>query len=103
MVLQQIVRSLFFSAAVGLCLVGCDKDSRYDYDNGYEAAWDESAEPSWYSSKEYKDGYEQGKEDAEVYDMGYFDGYNKEKCAYPKDPDYMDGFKDGVKTRNRSW
>jgi len=32
-----------------------------------------------------------------MYDEGYYDGYNKKKCAYPNDPDYMDGYKDGKK------
>lgn len=85
--------------AFAVCLIGCDSDRRYDYDNGYEAAWDESEEPSWYSSHKYKDGYEQGKIDSAYYDDGYYDGRNNKKCAFPKDPDYMDGYKDGCKDK----
>ena len=89
MLLRQIVLVL----AVFFCVTGCN-GSR-EYDNGYEAAWDGAEEPSWYSSKEYKEGYEQGKEDSEVYDMGFSDGYNDEECVYPEDPDYLEGYKDG--------
>jgi len=85
-------------------LTSCDDNSRYDYDYGYEAAWDGEKEPSRFSSQQYRDGYEQGMQDAAMYDDGYYDGYNKKKCAYPKDPDYMDGFKDGCKRRKGgSW
>lgn len=88
--LNIILLSLLFS---------CENTDAYKYEKGYEAAWNVANEPSWYSSKEYKNGYEQGQQDAEYYDMGFGDGYDKEKCIYPKDPDYMDGYKDGVKRR----
>lgn len=89
----------FLLLIIGLFITGCDSNSGYEYDNGYESAWNEEKAPTRWSSKEYKEGYEQGLQDAAMYDEGYYDGYNKKKCAYPNDPDYMDGYKDGKKRR----
>lgn len=86
--------------AIGLVWYGCGSNDRYDYDKGYEAAWNGEDEPGMFSSKKYGAGYQQGLEDAAAYDDGYYDGYNKNKARCPKDPDYMDGFKDGCKNRN---
>lgn len=91
--------SFFSLIFVGVLLTSCDGNNGYDYDNGYESAWEEKGAPTRFSSQQYRDGYEQGLQDAAMYDEGYYDGYNKIKCAYPKDPDYMDGFKDGKKRR----
>lgn len=93
---------LFFLAIVpvfSLLLTGCDGNSGYDYDSGYESAWEEGSAPTRFSSQQYRDGYEQGLQDAAMYDEGYYDGYNKKRCAYPNDPDYMDGYRDGKKRR----
>lgn len=89
---------ILFFLLVAIC--SCGKKSS-DYDKGYEAAWDESDKPNWFSSKEYREGYEQGIDDADAYDSGYYDGFNKKKCTYPKDRDYMDGYKDGSSARKR--
>lgn len=86
--------------SVGMLFCGCGSDDRYDYDKGYESAWDGDDKPSMFSSKNYKEGYRQGQDDAAMYEDGYYDGYNKKKARHPKDPDYMDGFKDGCKIRN---
>ena len=84
---------------IGFGVSSCGNNSGYEYDNGYEAAWNEDGEPTMFSSKDYREGYQQGLEDADVYDEGYYDGYNKKKSKYPKDHDYMDGYKDGKKDR----
>lgn len=84
---------------IGIVLYGCDGSNSYDYNTGYEAAWNEDNQPNIFSSKKYIDGYQQGLEDAAMYDDGFYDGYNKKKARYPKDQDYMDGFKDGNKNR----
>lgn len=99
MVLQQIIKSLLLLPLLGVCLVGCNSNSGCDYDNGYESAWEGVSAPTRFSSQQYRDGYEQGLQDAAMYDAGYYDGYNKEKCAYPRDPDYMDGYTVGKKRR----
>ena len=91
--------SCFVLMSIGLLLCSCGNDDRYDYDKGYEAAWNGENEPGYLSSKKYGAGYQQGIEDAAAYDDGYYDGYNKKKARYPNDPDYMDGFKDGCKSR----
>ncbi len=83
--------------AFGLLLSGCDDCSQND--RGYDAAWNGEGAPSWSSSKEYREGYEQAAVDAEMYDDGYYDGFNGHGPKYSKDPVYMDGFKDGKKRR----
>ena len=91
---------LFSTILLGVCLAGCDSDqSGSNYDNGYEAAWNEEGEPSMFSCNGYREGYQQGLIDAAMYDEGYYDGYNKNRPKYPKDPDYMDGYKDGKNRR----
>jgi len=80
-----------------LLLSGCDDSSQYD--TGYEAAWNDEDESSWFSSKEYREGHEQGVADAEMYDLGYYDGVNGHRPKHSKDPDYMDGFKDGKRNK----
>jgi hypothetical protein len=91
------IKPLLLLPLIGVCFAGCDSNSGYDYDNGYESAWEGEGAPTSFSSQKYRDGYEQGLQDAAMYDEGYYDGYNKKKCAYPSDPDYMDGYKDGKK------
>jgi hypothetical protein len=86
-------------AILSLCMVGCDNGNQYD--KGYEAAWHRDNKPR-FCSKEFEQGYQQGLDDGHAYDEGYYAGLNKEKPEYPKDPDYMDGFKDGQKRRKSS-
>ena len=84
--------------AFGFFLKGCGKSSRYDYDKGYDAAWDgEEAPSSYWASKEENYGYEQGIEDSWMYDVGYDDGYKGKRPRYFNNPYYMDGYKDGKK------
>ena len=54
---------------IGLSLSGCSNDNPYD--NGYEAAWegDEPKSSSILSNREYDEGYEQGADDAYMYDF----------------------------------
>lgn len=86
------------AVALGLSLMGCDSSNQYD--KGYQAAWEGEQEPtSFWSNSKFKEGYEQGINDAYMYDEGYFDGINGHKPKYKKDPDYMDGFKDGIKNK----
>lgn len=84
-------------------LASCDKNEAQEYSRGYSDGWHESAKPTWSSSEKYKEGYKQAKQDAEVYDLGFYDGQNKNKCVYPKDPDYMEGFKDGSNNRKHRY
>lgn len=85
--------------SIGLLFQSCGSDDRYDHDKGYEDAWNGANEPGYFSSEKFRAGYQQGLEDAAAYDDGYYDGRNRKKAKYPKDPDYMDGFKDGYKNR----
>ena len=64
MVLQQIIKPLLLLPILGIFLVGCDGNSGYDYDDGYESAWEEGSAPTRFSSQKYRDGYEQGLQDA---------------------------------------
>lgn len=91
--------SLFILIVMGIALCSCENDDKYSYDKGYRSAWNGEDEPGLFSSKQHKTGYQQGLEDAAAYDDGYYDGYNKKKARCSKDPDYMDGFKDGCKKR----
>jgi len=82
-----------------LMLFGC-QDKHSDYDKGYEAAWEEDNAPSSYwTSKEEKQGYEDGLDDAWTYDEGYYDGYEGKRPRYFNDPLYMDAYKDGSKDK----
>lgn len=83
---------------IGLTFVGCD-NNRYDYDNGYEAAWNDEDEPTWFSNEKYCQGFQQGQEDAALYDDGFYDGCKNKRAKYPHDLDYMDGFRDGHKSK----
>lgn len=76
-------------------------NKRENYDKGYEAAWEQEGEPSKWSSKEEKEGYEAGLDDAWTYDTGYGDGYDEKRPQYLKDPLYMEGYKDGKKDKKR--
>lgn len=90
----------FAIAAIGLYMFGCDDSRKYEnYDKGYEAAWEEDDEPSSWASKEEKEGYENGLDDAWAYNTGYDDGYDDKRPKYFNDPLYMDGYKDGKKDR----
>ncbi len=84
---------------LGFVLSGCESNSGYDFDNGYEAAWNGEKAPTRFSSQEYHNGYEQGLQDAAMYDEGFYDGYKRKEPKFPKDLDYMDGYKDGKKRR----
>lgn len=77
MVSQQVIKPLLLLSFLGFCLAGCDSNSGYDYDNGYE----------------------QGLQDAAMYDEGHHDGYNEKRCTYPNDPDYVDGYTNEKKRR----
>jgi len=71
-----------------------------NYDKGYDAAWEGEDEPSsFWSTQSEQEGYEQGQEDAWLYDEGFYDGLNKKKPKHLNDSFYMDGFKDGKKDR----
>ncbi len=95
---KTLINAVFLSF-VFVLVTGCDSNNQYDYDNGYESAWNEEGEPSRFSSQNYREGYEQGQQDAAVYDDGYYDGYNRKKPEYLNDIDYMDGYKDAKKRR----
>ncbi len=84
----------FIVGLFGLMHIGCASGNQYD--NGYEAAWEGKNKPSsFWASDDEKEGYEQGQNDAWLYDEGYYDGANDKRPKHPNDPSYMDGFKDG--------
>lgn len=87
----------FLPIIIALSCTSCDQSTPYD--NGYEAAWNGENEPSWFSSSDYKDGFEQGAQDAYMYDLGYYDACNHKSAKYPKDPDYMDGYEYAKRSR----
>jgi hypothetical protein len=95
--MNQVACLLLLS--LGFTVASCGDGNRYDYDKGYESAWDDEKAPSRFSSKEYHEGYQQGLEDAAAYDDGYYDGYNNKRPRFPKDIDYMDGYKDGKRRK----
>ena len=80
-------------AAIGLSFFGFGGSNKYD--QGYESAWEGEEEPSSWASRDLKEGYEDGLNDADAYDEGYYDGANEHGPKYLDDPFYMDGFKDG--------
>ena len=83
----------------GLSFFGCDNENHYD--KWYEAAWDEdSAPPSW-ASKDAKAGYEEGLDDAWLYDTGYYDGYEGRRPQYFNDAYYTNGHQDGKEDKKR--
>jgi hypothetical protein len=89
-----------------LFLFSCDSShQRADrYNKGYEAAWEgEDAPSSFWTSKEEKEGYEDGLDDAWTYDTGYYDGYEGKRPQYFNDPLYMDAYKDGKNDKERRW
>lgn len=83
-----------------ICLCSCSSENWRKYDKGYEAAWNQEPAPSsiWTSNEE-KQGYADGLEDMKIYDEGYDAGYEGKRPKYPKDPLYMDGYKDGKKDK----
>ncbi|MEG0287048.1 MAG: hypothetical protein RSB82_04895 [Victivallaceae bacterium] len=93
------MRTSIFVVLLVMSLTACNNDTN-QYDSGYEAAWDGKKEPSsiW-STKNQRNGYQDGIADAHMYDEGYYDGKNKHKPKYFNDVFYMDGFKDGKKQR----
>jgi hypothetical protein len=91
---------IFFSA--GIVAFGCGNSGWQNYDKGYEAAWEGEEEPSsFWTSKEEKEGYEQGLNDVWTYDMGYGDGYDEKRPKYFNNPFYVDGYKDGKEDKGR--
>ena len=89
------------ACVTSLCfLSGCGNNDRKDWDNGYNSAWEyDEAPSSFLGSKAKKEGYEQGRADAEAYDEGYYDGRNGRGPKYTKDAFYMDGYKQGKKDK----
>ena len=87
-----------------LFLFSCDGSrQRADrYDKGYESAWErEEAPSSFWASKEEREGYEAGLQDAWIYDAGYSDGYEGKKPEYFDDHLYMDAYEDGKRGKER--
>lgn len=84
---------------LGCCLVSCN-DNSSQYEKGYESAWNGEKEPSsiW-TSRVKREGYQQGVEDAGMYDEGYYDGKKGSRPTYFRDAYYMEGYRDGKKQR----
>lgn len=95
-----------FSALLCVCVAGlasgCEGGSRKNWDAGYEAAWEgKEALSSFWASKEEKEGYENGLDDAWTYDVGYDDGYEGRRPQYFNDALYMDAYKNGKKDKEK--
>ncbi|MBU4348083.1 hypothetical protein KJ671_01070 [Patescibacteria group bacterium] len=83
---------------IGLFFFSCNNDSNYD--KGYEDAWEGNEAPSsFWNSKEEKEGYEEGLEDAYTYDEGYNDGVDGLRPKYLNDLLYIEGYNDGKKDK----
>ena len=95
--------SCFVLIVTSLCIFGCDDSKRKNYDKGYEAGWEGGRTPSPWASKEEKEGYEDGLEDAWIYDIGYDDGFEERKPQYFNDALYMDAYKDGKGDKKKRW
>lgn len=95
--MKRILLSLFLLSSPALFAY-----SGKNYDNGYEAAWEGEEKPSsFWTSKEEKEGYENGLADSSTYNSGYDDGYDEKRPEYFNDALYMDGYKDGKKDKER--
>ncbi len=65
--------------AICFCLVSCDSNS--EHDKGYEAAWEGASAPSsWWTSREERDGYEQGLSEL---DSPFFSTKSIQPTQYP--------------------
>ncbi len=93
----------FALVAIGLYMFGCEDNKRSNYDKGYEAAWEEEEPSSFWASKEEKEGYEDGLDDAWTYDTGYDDGYEERRPQYFNDALYMEAYKDGKKDKEKRY
>jgi len=91
------MNKIFIALMSLMLLAGCQKYSNYD--KGYEAAWEEENEPSLWASAEEKEGYEDGVDDSDMYDEGYYAGSNRKKPEHINDQFYMEGYNDGKKYR----
>lgn len=69
--------------------------SACDYDDGYESAWGGDASSGHFYSEDFQRGYEDGWDDAALYDDGFDDGRTKAKAKFPKDEFYMEGYLEG--------
>lgn len=103
MITEKINRYLLIGVigAVLLYFFSQSENKTYkDWYSGYEAGWNgEEVKFSLWDSKEKKEGYEQGIDNADAYDEGYYDAKEGNEPKYLKDTFYMDGYKDGKKTR----
>lgn len=70
------MRTTIFAVLLVMSLMACNNDTN-QYDSGYEAAWNGEKDPSsiW-STKKQRNGYQDGLDDADMYDDGYYDGKN---------------------------
>lgn len=86
---------------LGITSASCsDTHKQHHYDKGYEAAGEgEKALSSFWASKEEKEGYENGLDDAWTYDIGYNDGHEGKRPQYFNDTLYMDAYKTGKKDK----
>ena len=91
-----MTKKLIMLSLLSLIFLSCESDNCDKY---YDAAWDGEKEPSSWASQKQKEAYQQGLDDANMYDDGFFDGRNGNKPIYTKDSYYMDGYKDGKKAK----
>lgn len=99
---QSFTTSILFILfiAIAYLAVGHCEDKEGLFNKGYEAAWEDEERPSsLFTTQEEIDGYEEGVDDAWMYDEGYEDGYEGKKPKYFNDEFYMDGYKDGKSSK----
>ena len=85
-----ILGILIFSSAV--CLFGCQKKDS-NYEQGYADGFDREGKNKLFSqNNDYQRGYREGKENSEVFYMGYRDAQEKKPKRFPLNQDYMSGY-----------
>lgn len=74
----KLIKIIVVIAVISIFYFFCGNSRAYEYDKGYESAWNgEKAPSSFFTSKEEKEGHEHGLDDVWMYDTGYYDATNK--------------------------
>lgn len=77
-----------------ILISGCGSSSSYD--NGYDAGYDDEKKGILYKiNAQYRDGYEDGANDAYYFDLGYNDAQNDEPPRHSGISEYMEGYNEG--------
>lgn len=91
MILKSVALGLFILAAT-VCFFGCQKEDS-SYQKGYEDGFDQEVKDKILSqSQDYQKGYKEGKQNSELFYMGYRDSQEKRPKRFPNNQDYMSGY-----------